>query len=256
MMHELEYHDSAVFVTLTYDDEQLPADGAISRRELQLFFKRLRKFSGRYLRYFACGEYGGTTGRPHYHAIIYGLKLCGECRCCSKWARRGFKEPDPGCDCALLEKAWPLGYVHVGDVTGGSVRYVADYLQKNAGEFDYGGRAPAFSLMSRGLGKQWLMDHLDEVSQTLQVRGLKNQWILLPKYYQRKLVDLHSGDMFDFSCYMKSVAARRGMTRDRDVMEWIDKRYDPVRHGVGWRLLLKQHNNNLGAKRRIKENRV
>lgn len=43
LIHELDYYDKACFITLTYDDENLPFDGSISKRELQLFFKRLRK---------------------------------------------------------------------------------------------------------------------------------------------------------------------------------------------------------------------
>ena len=29
----------------------------------------------RRIKYFACGEYGNNTHRPHYHAIIYGVGL-------------------------------------------------------------------------------------------------------------------------------------------------------------------------------------
>jgi hypothetical protein len=76
IMHEMSCHDNAVFATLTYDDDHLPPDRSISKDELQRFIKRLRKELGdRKIRYFACGEYGETTNRPHYHAIIFGLGL-------------------------------------------------------------------------------------------------------------------------------------------------------------------------------------
>jgi hypothetical protein len=88
-MLELQYHESSFFVTLTYDDDHVPVtyysendDGearsalTLRFRDLQLFLKRLRKehYYER-LRFFACGEYGSTTYRPHYHAIIFGLTL-------------------------------------------------------------------------------------------------------------------------------------------------------------------------------------
>lgn len=70
---ELQQHDAAAFTTLTYDDKNLP--GTLSKRDLQLFLKRARKnlSNNRRIRFFACGEYGEQNGRPHYHALLYGL---------------------------------------------------------------------------------------------------------------------------------------------------------------------------------------
>ena len=88
-MLELQYHDSAYFVTLTYDDFHIPkayypdpetgevhTSYTLCKRDFQLWMKRLRKkFSDDKIRFFACGEYGGQTKRPHYHAIVFGLHL-------------------------------------------------------------------------------------------------------------------------------------------------------------------------------------
>ena len=88
-MLELQYHDSAYFVTLTYDDLHVPKayypdpdtgeahqSLTLCKRDFQLWMKRLRKrFSDDKIRFFACGEYGGSTHRPHYHAIVFGLHL-------------------------------------------------------------------------------------------------------------------------------------------------------------------------------------
>lgn len=110
MMDELKTHPSgtASFVTLTYDDEHLPSDESLVKRDLQLFFKRLRKH--REVRYFACGEYGDTFGRPHYHAIIYGIS--------------------PNLDKELVSKCWKNGLVNLGTVTYDSCCYVAKYMTK------------------------------------------------------------------------------------------------------------------------------
>ena len=93
--------------------KDLPENASISKREVQLFFKRLRKSSDKKLRYYACGEYGGRFGRPHYHAIVYGLLPDQETR-------------------ALVKDTWGLGLVHVGSVTYDSCRYVAQYIRKNS----------------------------------------------------------------------------------------------------------------------------
>ncbi|UPW40815.1 replication initiator protein [Sigmofec virus UA08Rod_6727] len=63
-------HAESCVVTLTYNDQHLPAHGWLCKRDLQLFFKRVRKVYK--IRYFACGEYGSKGQRPHYHVIIFG----------------------------------------------------------------------------------------------------------------------------------------------------------------------------------------
>lgn len=107
MMEELKNHDKACFATLTYDDNHLPFNHLLCKRHLQLFWKLLRK--KRRIRYFACGEYGDKFGRPHYHAIIYGVSPT---------------EAD------LIESCWPHGHVKLGFVTEDSCAYVAKYMTK------------------------------------------------------------------------------------------------------------------------------
>lgn len=63
------------FVTLTYNDDTLPGNG-VSSKEISSFMKRLRKyFPKTKIRFFACGEYGGSTLRPHYHLILFNCPL-------------------------------------------------------------------------------------------------------------------------------------------------------------------------------------
>ena len=113
MMEELKNHDKACFATLTYDGEHYEdlideqGIGRLCKKDLQNFWKRLRK--ERKVRYFACGEYGDRFGRPHYHAIIYGVSP---------------EEVD------LVQKHWPNGYVRLGTVTEDSCAYVAKYMTK------------------------------------------------------------------------------------------------------------------------------
>lgn len=67
---------ASFFYTLTYDDmiAPPPPDG-VQKRHLQNFMKYLRKSIpyeqyGR-IRFYACGEYGGTYRRPHYHIVLW-----------------------------------------------------------------------------------------------------------------------------------------------------------------------------------------
>ena len=86
LLYELSDWDSAMFVTLTYDEVHVPGDFSLHKKEPVGFFKRLRSYlaynSDRVIKYYCCGEYGQKKdptrpdknhGRPHYHAIIFGM---------------------------------------------------------------------------------------------------------------------------------------------------------------------------------------
>lgn len=105
---EAGQHQHSSYVTLTYDDKHLPLSGSVSLRDIQLFFKRLRR-RGHEFRYYACAEYGERSWRPHYHAILFGLR--------------------DGCG---VREAWRDGFVHISGVGPESIAYVAGYCLKGA----------------------------------------------------------------------------------------------------------------------------
>ena len=73
-LHEAKMHDRNCFVTLTYNNDNVPADRSLNYRDFQLFMKRLRfHFRGVPIRFYMCGEYGEDFGRPHFHACLFGL---------------------------------------------------------------------------------------------------------------------------------------------------------------------------------------
>ena len=94
MLHELSDYEDAVFVTLTYDEDHIPSNHSLKKSDLQKWFKRVRKeIEPKKIRYFACGEYGDKTQRPHYHAIIFGLSLRAD-------------------DKMVMQSKWPMGRLH------------------------------------------------------------------------------------------------------------------------------------------------
>lgn len=175
LAHEMAYHDKSCFVTLTINDEHMPANGSLERRRLQLFFKRLRKSLNHKIKYYACGEYGSKTYRAHYHAIIFGLGVP---------------------DLKLIEDAWredgtEIGHVDIGLCEMKSIHYVAGYVTKKIERMkDYEyirlGFEPPFSLMSQGLGLQYACDHAKQIAQadSFNLNGLK---AAIPRYYVNKL---------------------------------------------------------------------
>jgi len=155
LSHEAPYWGATSFVTLTYDDENLQE---LSKRELQLFFKRLRYELGQFDRkcaYFACGEHGTNNGRPHFHAIIFGIAV---------------KEK------IIVENAWGKGLVHIGDFSPGSARYVTNYMLKQSDN------APTFRIMSQGIGRRYAKDNAKILRKNLGFT-VNGQSVSLPKLY-------------------------------------------------------------------------
>jgi hypothetical protein len=168
-IHEAQMHDHNCFITLTYTDEHNPHD--LIYRHFQKFMKRLRRLHK--VRFYMCGEYGENTGRPHFHACIFGFDFKD---------KKLFRSLPSGSNLytsETLEKLWPFGYSTIGDVTFESAAYVARYVMKkvtgsNADDRywsvnPYTGEAikitPEFNNMSRkpGIGKPWLDKYLSDV---------------------------------------------------------------------------------------------
>lgn len=155
-MHEAVMHDESSYVTLTYNEENLPEGGTLCKRDLQLFIKRVRYHYGdRRIRFFGSGEYG-DGGRPHYHVLLFGVGFSDK----KPWVKRNGYQIWRS---AKLEKIWDKGFSEIGSVDFDSAAYVARYVIKKfrgkpeaVAEY-YGDFEPEFGLMSRrpGIGKLW-----------------------------------------------------------------------------------------------------
>lgn len=190
-MNEYNYWPKSVFITLTYDDEHLPADHSLHVEELQKFFKRLRKNYGEKIRYFACGEYGEKVrtffdikgqgealGRPHYHAIVFGLGN-------DTFSKDCVKKSWKNCNWSMFQDSKVFG-----SVTYDSCRYVSDYIFKKydseKGKEVYGERHSPFKVGSNGLGKSYLDEYAEQLK-TQQFIMLRGHKVNLPRYYRLKL---------------------------------------------------------------------
>ena len=172
-MLELESFDYvAQFQTLTFSNDNLPVDFGLHKRDLQLYFKRLRKnLCDRRIRYFACGEYGDRQGRPHYHAIVFGLS-------------------NSVVDRLIVQKSWPFGFVYCGSAEWNSIQYVTKYIQKKwTGEKAavYGNRQSPFQLVSKGLGLDMSVKYKDILCKDECLRLQNGKIVSIPSYIKRKL---------------------------------------------------------------------
>lgn len=131
IMLESMLHKDSVFVTLTYSQENVPEGGTLVKKDLQDWLKRFRKaIAPVQIRYYAVGEYGERTERPHYHIILFGVGVLAE---------------------SLILETWKKGLIHVGSVTLQSASYVTGYVTKKMTKDTddrLDGRAPEFAIMS------------------------------------------------------------------------------------------------------------
>lgn len=122
--HESQMHKENSYVTFTYSDETLPAYAELRHRDFQLFLKRLRKkYSHRKITYFMCGEYGGKTHRPHYHALLFGYYPPDATYHRTENNNRYYKSEE-------LDRLWRKGFTDTSGVSYKSAGYVARYTLK------------------------------------------------------------------------------------------------------------------------------
>jgi hypothetical protein len=188
LIHELDSWDQACFITLTYNDEHVPFGGTLVKRDLQLFFKRLRKsLDGKKIRYYACGEYGGDYGRPHYHAIVFGTCFSDVVLFSSVRNNNSYCNTYTS---KSLEKTWGLGFCTVGSVTADSCQYVTGYVEKklygDVANIEYGDRIPPFQVQSQGLGLDFAKNNREQLESQMYTT-IKGKKICLPRYYVDKL---------------------------------------------------------------------
>jgi hypothetical protein len=171
LLDESYYWYNKTFLTLTYDEENLPENGTLVKKDYQDFMKRIRKLSDRKMVYYACGEYGDLNGRPHYHAILYGLSPLEN---------------------YLLEDTWKKGRFSLDPVSPQTCGYVAGYVTKKLGgilghqEYYQTNRIPPFQLQSQGIGLRWAIDNRQEMEKKGYVTMMGKK-MPIPKYYKEKL---------------------------------------------------------------------
>lgn len=168
------YHESLQnrynsFITLTYDDDHLPPGGKLAPDHLRSYIKALRKLLGdEPLRYFACGEYGSNTLRPHYHMITFG----------QDWRSHKDKQlTEAGAfSSGIIGDLWEHGSNMVAQLDPGGCFYVAGYETKKLNDPD------TFTTMSRNIGKSWAIQNQEELRR-LKAAYVNGNRYPIPKKY-------------------------------------------------------------------------
>lgn len=202
MMCESLYHDKTMFLTLTYDDINVPhscyeeMDTGEIKDILTLcpddfvkFMKRLRYYyTKNEIRFYMCGEYGSKTLRPHYHAIVFGLDLDD---------LKPLKQSGTGnqlFESELLNKAWKKGFINVAPATYETMSYTARYIMKkrkgkDSAEYDQFNIVPEYVNMSRmpGIGFQYYQDNKEKIYKNDEIILVNGKTVKPPKYFDKLL---------------------------------------------------------------------
>lgn len=208
LMHEASMHEPHTnhFITLTYNDQNLPWDNSLDHSHFQKFIRSLRKKTGAKLRFFVAGEYGEQESRPHYHAVIFGLEL----KDLRQVGKRSYRSK-------FLEETWGKGIVDIGDkVTKAACRYIAGYMLKDStGQWKVDWQWPnritgemmprqkPYARMSTrpGIAKQWFEKYKTDVFPNDYV-VMEGKKVATPAYYRRMLKEV------DPDCFAKVMQQR------------------------------------------------
>lgn len=243
LLNELKTSDNAYFLTITYNDDNLPLSKSLNKDDIVRFMKSLYKAIYRYykdrniktykdFKYFACGEYGGDINqlikgdldkcRPHYHAIVFNVPFGDftehikndEGKIIHKKSHSG----EILLQSEILDHIWSKGYILAGKVSFNSCSYVAGYVQKKM----YGDDSiiytknlinPPFMICSKGIGKSYFLENKDVLTKTDEVFYMKNGKMRkssLPRYYLKLL---ERNDLIDFS-YLKFMRNKKNNFTD------------------------------------------
>lgn len=175
-IHRMEseaHNKECLFVTLTYSDF-FNKKHSLNYEHLQDFIYRLRqsmkKADRPAFKYFACGEYGEKKARRHFHLALFNF---------SKYDEK------------FIRSAWFAGKIDVRPLIHNRIQYLVKYMGKQS-SFQMKKACKAQNLTppalrcSRGIGKQWLLDHMDYLKEhPYYYRNGKKY--PLPSYYTRFL---------------------------------------------------------------------
>lgn len=201
-------HSENCFLTLTYSDEFVPPDFELRKRDLTLFIKKLRfyldsKF-GKKIRYFACGEYGGRFGRPHFHVCLFGEDFSYDRKLTDVLVTSSsnlFSSPS-------LDDLWGFGSCIIGNLTQESAGYTARYcLKKQSGGIDWDSlhEVKSYCVMSRnpGIGFPFFEKYRKEIYDLDYIVTPNGTRLKPPKFFDKKMLDIDT----DFMLNLKSVRA-------------------------------------------------
>lgn len=148
------------------------------------------------IRFYMAGEYGEKYGRPHYHALLFGMDFS------DKLLHGRTKSGQRIYTSATLQELWPYGYSSLGNVTFASAAYISRYVMKkrtgDGNKTDYEildletgeiiKKKKEYNCMSRasGIGHTWLHKYHADVYTLDKVITKQGRELRPPRYYDKQ----------------------------------------------------------------------
>lgn len=147
LREELKVSSNCFFITLTYDEENLPKTDikvrsknafenylnggkfydvylkdvpTFNKKHCQLFIKKLRNHYGNGLRYFLASEYGTKNERPHYHMLLFNVPERAKNDVLTLLKLE-----------SIVKRSWNMGRIEVTPVINERVVYCSKYSLSN-----------------------------------------------------------------------------------------------------------------------------
>ena len=203
ILKEAEQYKENYFITFTYDEDSIPKNKMLDPNAISKFNKKLKTYLNRNnlnsdFRFYAVGEYGSQTARPHYHVIYFNLDIPD--------LKFELLTPEKNMvfSSKFLTDTWGQGFVTIETLDVGSACYVARYCDKKRRltpdekkKLEEKGIVPEFSRMSNrpGIGANYL-----EIASERFVQGIYQDYVQgksysYPLYYNKKIKDMMSGTL-------------------------------------------------------------
>ena len=225
-MLEAKQYEHNAFITLTYEDASLTYNNGADRKtgevtkvptlvpeELTKFMKDLRRYYKYHygeegIRFYACGEYGSKSDRPHFHIIVFNLNIR------DKEYLFTNNSHDKIYTSEIIRKIWGKGHVTIGDVTWNSAAYTARYVMKKIkgkdakNYYELLGIVPEFTRMSRreGIARNYYENNKSKIYELDEIiiankKGLAQK--IKPCKYYDNLYDIENHE------FMKKLKEKR-----------------------------------------------
>lgn len=187
---EAEYHPFNYFVTLTFDNEHI---AYACFDDLKKFIDRLEGYHHkRTFKYFACLEEGELTHRKHFHLVLF-CDFEFDLYDCTKIGQYFYYRSE------LLESLWTFGISNITPFEHYCAAYVAKYANKSRG---------SFLRMSRNLGKQYFIDHWQEIIKDgfkIYGRFGSQNHVFIPTCFIRWFTELNVPEIEGFKSFKSSL---------------------------------------------------
>jgi len=194
LQEETKVSSSVSFLTLTYDDENLPKTengfATIRKKDFQSWMKRFRQECPRSknntrIKYYAVGEYGEKNDRPHYHAVLFNVPhsiIRNPQKVVDTWKQ------------GIIELEYPRNNAKTTNYVTGYITKSTferrDHYDLNTGLITEDDRVKDFSLMSKGMGINYLTPKMINYFRDRQIFVIvreDGELISMPRYYKNKI---------------------------------------------------------------------